>query len=154
MDGKVYRGVGQAMKTIVVNEGDINRKWYVVNAHEMVLGRLASRLAKIVTGKGKPAYSPNQDHGDNVIVINSDTVRLTGKKAEKKTYFHHTGFAGGKKERPFKKQMTMDSRQVIIHAVHGMVPKTKLGRSILKKLHVYKKDTHPHGAQKPEPLSW
>jgi large subunit ribosomal protein L13 len=142
------------MKTEVINTGAIARKWYIVNASGMIVGRLASHLANILSGKGKPAYSPNQDHGDNVIVINSDAVRLTGKKAEMKTYFHHTGYAGGKKERPYKKQMALDSRQVIIHAVHGMVPKTKLGRAIVKKLHVYKKDVHPHAAQKPEPLSW
>jgi large subunit ribosomal protein L13 len=119
-----------------------------------IVGRLASNLAKILTGKAKTAYSPNQDHGDNIIVINSDLVRLTGKKADMKTYFHHTGYAGGKKERPFKKQMALDSRQVIIHAVHGMVPKTKLGSAILRKLHVYKNEVHPHAAQKPQPLSW
>jgi large subunit ribosomal protein L13 len=142
------------MKTEVINTGDIVRKWYVVDANGMIVGRLASHLATILSGKDKPAYSPNQDHGDNVIVLNSDTVRLTGKKAEMKTYFHHTGYAGGKKERPFKKQMALDSRQVVIHAVHGMIPKTKLGSAIMKKLHVYKKDVHPHVAQKPEPLSW
>jgi large subunit ribosomal protein L13 len=142
------------MKTEVINTGDITRKWYVVDANGMIVGRLASHLATILSGKDKPAYSPNQDHGDNVIVINSDTVRLTGKKEEMKTYFRHTGYAGGKKERPFKKQMALDSRQVVIHAVHGMIPKTKLGSAIMRKLHVYKKDVHPHVAQKPEPLSW
>ena len=142
------------MKTKVINPDTIARKWYIVNAQGMIVGRLASHLANILSGKGKPAYSPNQDHGDNVIVINADGVRLTGKKAEMKTYFHHTGYAGGKKERPCKKQMALDSTQVILHAVHGMVPKTKLGRAILRKLHVYKNDLHPHTAQKPEPLAW
>jgi large subunit ribosomal protein L13 len=142
------------MKTEVVDTKTITHKWYIVNAQDMIVGRLASHLAKILTGKGKPAYSPNQDHGDNIIVINADTVRLSGKKADMKTYFHHTGYAGGKKERPFKKQMALDSRQVVLHAVHGMIPKTKLGRAIIKKLHIYKKDVHPHVAQKPEPLSF
>jgi large subunit ribosomal protein L13 len=141
------------MKTVVVNTDDIGRKWYVVDAKNKVVGRLASRLASKLTGKGKAAFSPNQDHGDYIIVINSDNVRLTGKKADMKTYFHHTGYAGGKKERPFKKQMALDSRQVILHAVRGMVPKTKLGRAVMKKLHVYKKDIHPHAAQQPELLS-
>jgi large subunit ribosomal protein L13 len=141
------------MKTIVVNKDAITRKWYVVDANKKIVGRLASRLAQLLTGKGKAAFSPNQDHGDNVIVINADGVRLSGKKAEMKTYFHHTGYAGGKKERPFKKQMALDSRQVILHAVRGMVPKTKLGRAVMKKLHVYKKDVHPHAAQQPEPLT-
>lgn len=142
------------MKTVVVNTNDIARTWYIVDAKNKIVGRLASRLAKVLMGKGKSAYSPNQDHGDYIIVINSDDVRLTGKKADMKTYFHHTGYAGGRKERPFKKQMTLDSRKVILHAVHGMVPKSKLGRAILKKLHVYKNDVHPHAAQQPKPLSW
>jgi large subunit ribosomal protein L13 len=142
------------MKTVVVNTDDIARSWYVVDAKNKIVGRLASNLAKILTGKGKTAYSPNQDHGDNIIVINSDLVRLSGKKADMKTYFHHTGYAGGKKERPFKKQMALDSRQVIVHAVHGMIPKNTLGNAILRKLHVYKNEVHPHAAQKPQPLSW
>jgi large subunit ribosomal protein L13 len=141
------------MKTEVINTDDIARKWYVVDAKGMIVGRLASKLANMLSGKGKPAYSPNQDHGDNIIVINSNGVKLTGKKAETKTYFHHTGYAGGKKERPFKKQMELDSRQVIVHAVHGMIPKNTLGRAIMRKLHVYKNDVHPHVAQQPEPLS-
>jgi len=141
------------MKTVVVNTDDIKRKWYVVDANNKIVGRLASHLATVLTGKNKPAFSPNQDHGDNIIVINADGVRLTGKKADTKTYFHHTGYAGGKKERPFKKQMTLDSRQVILHAVRGMVPKTKLGRAVIKKLHVYKTGEHPHIAQQPEVLS-
>jgi large subunit ribosomal protein L13 len=141
------------MKTEVINTDDIARKWYVVDAKGMIVGRLASKLANMLSGKGKPAYSPNQDHGDNIIVINSNGVKLTGKKAETKTYFHHTGYAGGKKERPFKKQMELDSRQVIVHAVHGMIPKNTLGRAIMRKLHVYKNDIHPHVAQQPEPLS-
>jgi large subunit ribosomal protein L13 len=141
------------MKTVVVNTGDIARKWYVVDGRNRVVGRLATEVAKVLTGKGKCAYSPNQDHGDYVIVINADKVRLTGKKADTKTYFHHTGYAGGKKERPFKKQMALDSRQVVLHAVRGMVPKTTLGRAIMRKLHVYKGDTHPHVAQQPEALA-
>jgi large subunit ribosomal protein L13 len=141
------------MKTVVVNKDDISRTWYIVDAKNKIVGRLATRLASLLTGKGKAAFSPNQDHGDYIIVINADGVRLTGKKADMKTYFHHTGYAGGKKERPFKKQMALDSRQVILHAVRGMVPKTKLGRAVMKKLHVYKKDIHPHAAQQPQPLS-
>ena len=142
------------MKTVVVNTDDIARSWYVVDAKNKIVGRLASNLAKILTGKAKTAYSPNHDHGDNIIVINSDLVRLTGKKADMKTYFHHTGYAGGKKERPFKKQMALDSRQVIIHAARWNGLKTKLGSAILRKLHVYKNEVHPHAAQKPQPLSW
>jgi large subunit ribosomal protein L13 len=141
------------MKTVVVNTDDISRKWYIVDAKGKIVGRLATRLARLLTGKDKPAFSPNQDHGDYIIVINADGVRLTGKKEEMKTYFSHTGYAGGKKERPFKKQMALDSRQVILHAVRGMVPKNILGRAVMRKLHVYKKDIHPHVAQKPKPIS-
>ena len=141
------------MKTAVVNAKSINRKWYVIDASEMILGRLASKVALILSGKGKPAYSPNQDHGDNVIIINSDSVRLSSNKADKKQYFRHSRYPGGGKFRSFKEQMALDSTKVIQDAVHGMLPKTTLGRQIISKLHVYKGDSHPHAAQKPEPLS-
>ena len=141
------------MKTAVVNEKSINRKWFVIDAGDMILGRLASKVAVILSGKRKPAYSPNQDHGDNVIIINSDTVRLSGNKADKKQYFRHSRYPGGGKFRSFKEQMALDSTKVIQDAVHGMLPKNTLGRKIISKLHVYKGDSHPHAAQKPEPLS-
>jgi large subunit ribosomal protein L13 len=141
------------MKTAVVNEKSITRKWYVIDASEMILGRLASNVALLLSGKGKPAYSPNQDHGDYVIIINSDSVRLSGNKADKKQYFRHSRYPGGGKFRSFKEQMALDSTKVIQDAVHGMLPKTTLGRKIISKLHVYKGDSHPHAAQKPEPLS-
>lgn len=141
------------MKTAVVNAKSIKRKWYVVDAGEMILGRLASKVAVILSGKGKPAYSPNQDHGDNVIIINADSVRLSSNKADKKQYFRHSFYPGGAKLRSFKEQMTLDSTKVIKDAVHGMLPKNTLGRKIISKLHVYKGDSHPHTAQKPEPLS-
>jgi large subunit ribosomal protein L13 len=141
------------MKTIVVNSDTISREWFVVDAANKVVGRLASSIAQILIGKNKVAYSPNQDHGDNIIVINSDKVKLTGKKPELKKYFTHSMYPGGKQERPFKKQMQLDSTQVIIHAVRGMVPKNKLGRSIMGKLHVYKTAVHPHASQKPKELS-
>lgn len=141
------------MKTAVVNAKSINRKWYVINAGEMILGRLASKVAVILSGKGKPAYSPNQDHGDYVIIINSDAIRLSGNKADKKQYFRHSRYPGGGKFRSFKEQMALDSTKVIQDAVHGMVSKNTLGRTIISKLHVYKGDSHPHAGQKPEPLS-
>lgn len=141
------------MKTIVVPTKGISRQWYVIDAANRVVGRLASVIAQTLMGKGKVAYSPNQDHGDYVIVINSDKVKFTGKKAEMKSYFRHSGYPGGKRQRPFKKQMALDSTQVIIHAVRGMVPKTKLGRDIMNKLHVYKDAVHPHAAQKPKPFA-
>jgi large subunit ribosomal protein L13 len=141
------------MRTIVVNTDDIVRDWYVVDAANKVVGRLASTLAQILMGKDKVAYSPNQDHGDHIIVINADKVKFTGRKPELKTYFRHSTYPGGKRQRPLKQQMNVDSTQVIIHAVRGMIPKSKLGRSIMKKLHVYRAATHPHLSQKPKELS-
>jgi large subunit ribosomal protein L13 len=141
------------MKTVVVNTDDIVHDWYVVDAANKVVGRLASTLAQILMGKDKVAYSPNQDHGDHVIVINSDKVKFTGRKPELKTYFRHSTYPGGKRQRPVKQQMKVDSAQVIIHAVRGMIPKNKLGRSIIGKLHVYKSATHPHASQKPKELT-
>jgi len=141
------------MKTVVVNTDSIQREWYVVDGGSQSLGRLSSKIAQILIGKGKVAYSPNQDHGDNVIVINADKVKLTGKKPETKFYFRHSTYPGGDKYRSFEEQMKLDSSQVIIHAVHGMVSKNARGRAIMRKLHVYSGDSHPHIAQKPQPLS-
>jgi large subunit ribosomal protein L13 len=141
------------MKTVVVNADSIQRQWYVVDGGSLTLGRLTSKVAQLLIGKGKVAYSPNQDHGDNIIVINSDKVRLTGKKPETKFYFRHSTYPGGDKYRTFEEQMKLDSSQVVIHAVHGMVAKNARGRAIMKKLHVYAGDTHPHSAQKPQLLS-
>jgi large subunit ribosomal protein L13 len=141
------------MKTDVVNTGDITRSWFVVDATDKVLGRLSSRIATVLVGKNTTQYSPNQDHGDHVIVINCEKVRLTGKKTVMKQYFRHSGYPGGDKLRSFGKQMEIDPAQVIVHAVRGMVPKTTLGRKIMKKLHVYKGSEHPHGAQQPVELA-
>ncbi len=140
------------MKTIVVNSKSIERHWYVVDASGQMLGRLASKVARILIGKGKVAFSPNQDHGDYVIIINADKAQLSGTKSETKKYFRHSGYPGGEKFRSFKEQMALDSTKVITHAVHGMVSKNALGRSIMGKLHVYKHTEHPHAAQKPVPL--
>jgi large subunit ribosomal protein L13 len=141
------------MKTVVVDTKTIKHEWFVVDASGMTLGRLASKAARVLTGKNKPAFSPNQDHGDNLIIINSDKVKLTGKKPETKTYFRHSTHPGGGKFRSFNEQMKLDSTRVITHAVHGMVPKNALGRAILRKLHVYAGEKHPHEAQQPRALS-
>ncbi|MBN1984284.1 MAG: 50S ribosomal protein L13 [Chitinivibrionales bacterium] len=141
------------MRTVVINENTIQRKWYVVDANDLTLGRLASEIAIILTGKRKTAYSPNQDHGDNVIVINAEKARLSGRKAEFKTYFRHSEYPGGEKFRSFKEQMRLDATVVIKDTVFGMIPKTSLGRRIFQKLHVYAGGTHPHEAQKPTSLS-
>lgn len=140
------------MKTVVVDSRKIERGWFVVDAAELTLGRLASKAANVLIGKGKPAYSPNQDHGDYLIVINADKVRLTGIKPETKTYFRHSTYAGGDKHRSFEEQMKLDSTQVVIHAVKGMVSKNARGRAIMRKLHVYRGPEHPHGAQQPKTL--
>ena len=140
------------MKTIVANEKEIKHAWFVVDATDKVLGRLASTVSQVLIGKGKPAYSPNQDHGDHVIVLNSDKIRLTGKKAETKHYFRHSKYPGGAKIRSFKEQMDLNPTEVVRHAVWGMMPKTTLGRKIMKKLHIYAGESHPHAGQKPQPI--
>ena len=140
------------MKTVVVDTKSIERGWFVVDAAELTLGRLASKAAHVLIGKGKPAYSPNQDHGDNLIIVNADKVRLSGSKPETKTYFRHSTYAGGDKHRRFEEQMALDSTQVVIHAVKGMVSKNARGRAIMKKLHVYRGAEHPHTAQQPKEL--
>jgi large subunit ribosomal protein L13 len=141
------------MKTVVVNHEDIKREWHIVDATDVVLGRLASTVAGVLMGKKKPAYAPNQDHGDNVVIVNSDKIVVTGNKANDKFYFRHSRQPGGGKQRSFKRQMEMDSTRVILNAVHGMIPKTALGRAILRKLYVYPGATHPHAAQKPAALN-
>jgi large subunit ribosomal protein L13 len=141
------------MKTVVVNEKSIKHGWVVVDATNQMLGRLASKVANILIGKGKVAYSPNQDHGDNVIVINAEKIKLSGTKPEVKSYFRHSTYPGGGKFRSFKEQMALDATQVVRHAVHGMVSKKALGRAVMRKLHVYKNAEHPHAAQKPTSIA-
>ncbi len=141
------------MKTVVINPDTINRKWYLVDASDMILGRFSSKLATLLTGKSKTAYSPNQDHGDYVVVINADKIRLTGDKADTKVYFRHSEYPSGARYRSFKEQMALDSTKIIVDAVWGMLPKNALGRKIITKLHVYGNGEHPHAAQKPEVLS-
>lgn len=142
------------MKTAVVNPKTIQRKWYIVDASDMILGRLASEVASTLIGKKKPAYSPNQDHGDYVIITNASKIRLTGRKAETKSYFRHSTYPGGEKFRSFQKQMELDPTKVVMGAIKGMVPKNTLGRQIMRKLHVYAGADHPHTAQQPEGLSF
>ena len=141
------------METVVVNSKSIKHGWVIVDATNQMVGRLASNVATILIGKRKVAYSPNQDHGDFVIVINAEKVKLSGKKPQSKRYFRHSQHPGHEKFRSFKEQMTLDPTQVIRHAVYGMVSKNALGRDIMKKLHVYRNAEHPHAAQKPVPVS-
>lgn len=138
------------MKTVVVDCKTIKHDWLVVDATNLPLGRLSSKVAQILIGKNKVAYSPNQDHGDFVIIVNAEKVKLTGKKPETKTYFRHSKYPGGGKFRSFKEQMELDPSKVLIHAIHGMVPKNARGRAIMSKLHVYSGESHPHAAQQPK----
>lgn len=140
------------MSTYFPREGDIARKWFVVDATGQTLGRLASRVARILAGKENPRYTPFLDTGDHVVVINAAKVKLTGLKSEKKIYYHYTGFPGGMRAEQFNKRMQRRPEQVVEEAITGMLPHTKLGRAMAKKLKVYRDDKHPHQAQKPEAL--
>ena len=140
------------MKSYMANPLNVERKWYVVDATNIALGRLASQVASILRGKNKPTYTPHVDTGDYVIVINSDKVKLTGKKLQQKMYRHHTGYIGNMKEENYQKLMSERSDFAVELAVKGMLPKTNLGREMLKKLKVYKGAEHNHEAQKPEIL--
>ena len=140
------------MKTFMAKEGQVERKWYVVDASDMALGRLASQVAAVLRGKNKPTFTPNVDCGDHVIVINTDKVILTGKKLEKKFYTYHTGYIGGLKQIPYSKMMAEKSDLAVYEAVKGMLPKNSLGRQMITKLRVYKGAEHNHAAQKPVEL--
>ncbi len=141
------------MKTYSVKEADITRSWWLVDADGMTLGRLAAELAKILRGKNKPVYSTHLDVGDNVIVVNAAKVVLTGNKLQKKIYYRHSGYPGGLKEIPYERLMRDKPELVVEKAVRGMLPKNRLGRAMISKLHVYAGPDHPHQAQKPETLS-
>jgi large subunit ribosomal protein L13 len=134
-------------------KGEIVRKWFVVDAEGQVLGRLATKVARILSGKNNPCCTPFLDTGDHVIVINAAKVKLTGLKAEKKVYRRHTGFPGGLREEEFRKKLVRKPEQIIQIAIEGMLPKSKLGKAMASKLKVYRDDKHPHSAQKPEALA-
>ncbi len=138
------------MKTYFPRASEIERKWYVVDAENQVVGRLASRIASVLMGKDKPCYTDFLDTGDFVIVVNADKVRLTGKKWSTKSYYSHSGYPGGLKESRAEDLLSRHPERLLQLAVKGMLPKTKLGRSMLKKLKVYAGNQHPHQAQKPE----
>ena len=140
------------MKTFMPKAADITRKWYVVDAEGLALGRVASQVANILRGKNKPIYTPNVDTGDFVIVINADKVILTGKKLDQKIYYKHSGFVGGLKEIKYRKLLAEKPEEAMRHAVVGMLPKGPLGRQMAKKLKIYAGAEHEHAAQKPEML--
>ena len=141
------------MSTYFPKAGEIVRKWYVVDASGQTLGRLASRVARILMGKENPKYTPFLDTGDHVIVINAEKVKTTGVKAEHKLYQHYTGYPGGLRTEEFSKRMTRKPELVIEQAVLRMLPKSKLGRQMISKMKVYRGEKHPHEAQKPEALA-
>ena len=140
------------MKTFMPKAADITRKWYVVDAEGLALGRVASQVANILRGKNKPIYTPNVDTGDFVIVINCDKIILTGKKLDQKIYYKHSGYVGGLKETKYRKLLAEKPEEAMRHAVVGMLPKGPLGRQMAKKLKIYAGAEHEHAAQQPEKL--
>ena len=142
------------MKTYSVKAGEIERRWFVVDAEGKVLGRIATEVARILRGKHKPTYTPHLDTGDFVVVVNADKVQLTGNKADQKTYFKHTGYMGHERFIPFKEMLAKRPERIIELAVKGMLPKGALGRQMRKKLKVYAGAEHPHVAQDPQPLTF
>ena len=142
------------MKTFMASPATIDRKWYVVDATDMTLGRLASEIAKVLRGKNKAIFTPHIDTGDYVIVINAEKIAVTGKKLDQKIYYHHSDYVGGMKETTLREKLAKKPESVIELAVKGMLPKGPLGRQMLKKLHVYAGPVHTHEAQKPEVLTF
>ena len=142
------------MKTFMTSPATINRKWYVVDATDMTLGRLASEVAKILRGKNKPIYTPHMDCGDYVIVVNAEKVKVTGKKRDQKIYYRHSEYVGGMKQTTLREKLAKKPEQVVELAVKGMLPKGPLGRQMYTKLHVYAGPDHKHEAQKPEVLTF
>jgi len=142
------------MKTFMASPKTIDRKWYVVDAAGMTLGRLSSEVAKVLRGKNKPIFTPHIDTGDYVIVINAEKVVVTGRKLDQKTYFSHSEYVGGVRETTLREMLEKKPTEVIRFAVKGMLPKGPLGNEMLAKLHVYAGENHPHAAQKPETLTF
>ncbi|NOZ26121.1 MAG: 50S ribosomal protein L13 [Nitrospirae bacterium] len=141
------------MKTCFAKKGEVERKWYLVDASDKVLGRLATRIATYLRGKHKAQFTPNVDTGDFIVVVNAEKVKLTGKKLDDKIYYHHTGYPGGIKAETAGKRLQRKPEAVIMDAVWGMLPKNRLGRAMLKKLKVYRGAEHPHKSQQPETIN-
>jgi large subunit ribosomal protein L13 len=140
------------VRTYSPKASEITRKWYVVDAEDLVLGRLSTEVARILRGKHKPTFAPHMDMGDHVIVINADKVVLTSNKADQKLVYRHSGYPGGLKSRTFAEALALKPEEGVRRAVRGMLPKNRLGRQMLTKLKVYAGPNHPHSAQMPEPL--
>ncbi len=142
------------MKTFMASPSTIERKWYVVDAADMTLGRLAAGVASVLRGKNKPTFTPHIDTGDYVIVVNADKIKVTGKKLDQKIYYHHSEYVGGMKETTLREMLAKKPERVVEHAVKGMLPKGPLGREMYKKLYVYAGPDHKQQAQKPETLTF
>jgi large subunit ribosomal protein L13 len=138
--------------TFTPKPGDIKRAWHVVDADGLVLGRVATEVARLLRGKHKPIFAPHVDTGDHVIIVNADKIVLTAGKAEKKQVYRHSGYPGGLSSRTYANLMSVRPAEAVRHSVRGMLPKNRLGRQQLKKLKVYAGPTHPHTAQQPQPL--
>ncbi|MDP2755404.1 MAG: 50S ribosomal protein L13 [Nitrospirota bacterium] len=141
------------MRTLFAKKGDVERRWYLFDAKDAILGRLAVKIANCLRGKNKPIFTPNCDTGDFIIVVNAEKVKLTGKKLDNKVYYSHSGYPGGIKAETARARLSRCPEKVITEAVWGMIPKGRLGRAMIKKLKVYRGSEHPHKAQKPERLS-
>lgn len=141
------------MRTFTPKSADIQRAWHVVDADGLVLGRLATEVARILRGKHKPIFAPNVDTGDHVIVVNAAKIMLTSDKAEKKIAYRHSGYPGGLKQQTYAELMDKKPEEAVRRAVRGMLPKNTLGRQMLKKLKIYAGPEHPHAAQSPQPLA-
>jgi large subunit ribosomal protein L13 len=140
------------MKTYSAKAGEIERHWYLVDAQSKTLGRLATQIAEVLRGKGKPAYTPNIDSGDFVIVVNAEKIHVTGQKLDQKLYYHHSGYPGGLRTRTLREQLDRRPEEVLRKAVKGMLPKNRLASAQLRKLKIYAGPEHPHAAQNPEPM--
>jgi large subunit ribosomal protein L13 len=141
------------MKTKFANLESVSRTWHLIDATDLILGRMATKIASVLRGKHKPMYSPHVDTGDFIVVVNAEKVKVSGGKEDKKVYWRHSGFTGGERETSFKEQIDRDPTRVIEAAVRGMLPKGPLGRKMFKKLKVYSEASHPHLAQNPVTLS-
>lgn len=141
------------MNTVFAKKNEVERKWHVVDADGLILGKLAAQVATILRGKNKPIFTPNVDTGDFVVIINASKIRLTGKKLKQKIYYRHSGYPGGLKETSAQEMLQKTPERMIMLAVRGMLPKNRLGRAQLKKLKVYADAAHPHSAQIPKPIT-
>jgi large subunit ribosomal protein L13 len=151
---EAWHGMENNVKTYTAKPGEIARHWYVVDADGQTLGRLATRIADTLRGKGKPEYTPHVDTGDFVIVINAEKIHVTGNKLDQKRYFRHSGYPGGLRSRSLREQLERRPEEVLRTAVKGMLPKNRLARQQLTKLKIYAGPEHPHGPQAPQQLNW